>query len=78
VSRKSIKEDLTYNKIKSENDEMRKELHELRKMQYGWYGKNPKVVKKEIIVEKHFFETEINNLKKELTTINNEKNTLIS
>lgn len=53
-----------------ENAKLKKDLHELRKMEAGWFGKNKNYVKKEVIVknnhyleEKERINTEVNSFK---------------
>lgn len=36
--------------LELENADLKKQLHELRKMEAGWFGKNKNYVKKEVIV----------------------------
>ena len=63
---------------------MKKELHELRKMEAGWFGKNKNYVKKEVIVknnhyldEKEKITSDITNIKQRYSLVEREKQTLI-
>ena len=53
LSNKSIAKDLSYKHLKDENKRLRGELHELRKMQAGWFGKDK--VRKEVRIENHHY-----------------------
>lgn len=63
---------------------MKKELHELRKMEAGWFGKNKNYVKKEVIVknnhyldEKEKITSDITNINQRYSLVEREKQTLI-
>lgn len=62
--------------LEDENKMLKKELHELRKMEAGWFGKNKNYVKKEVIVknnhyldEKHKITSEVTNLRERYTAL---------
>lgn len=63
---------------------MKKELHELRKMEAGWFGKNKHYVKKEVIVKNnHYLEekekitTELNSYKDRYMSLERERDDLL-
>ena len=81
---KSYKNDhrsnLVHDNVLEENAKLRKELHELRKMESGWFGKDKNYVKKEVIVknnhyldEKEKVVTEVTNMKEKYTLLEKEK-----
>ena len=76
LSNRSIAKDLSYRNLKDENKRLRSELHELRKMQAGWFGKEK--VKKEVRIENHHYLHEKELLEKDIKTLNIERETLIS
>ena len=55
---------------------MRKELHKLRKMEAGWFGKGKKYVKKEIIVKNNHYYDEIERINSEYTSLTERYNNL--
>lgn len=48
---------------------MKKELHKLRKMEAGWFGKNKNIVKKEVIVKNNHYLDEKEKITNEVTNI---------
>ena len=54
-NKNQFRENLLRENYAEENAQLKKELHELRKMQAGWYGKNKNVVKKEILVKNNHY-----------------------
>lgn len=67
---KSQRSNYLNDQLTKENAELKKELHQLRKMEAGWFGKDKNIIKKEVIVknnhyleEKELITNEINILK---------------
>ena len=52
-----------------ENAELKKQLHELRKMEAGWFGKNKNIVKKEVIVKNNHYLDEKEKITSEVTNM---------
>lgn len=76
ISSKTHKNDLHYTDLKKENRELRKELHKLRKMEAGWFGRNKNYVKKEVIVRNNHYHDEIERINSEYTTLTERYNNL--
>lgn len=55
--------------LEDENKDLKKELHELRKMEKGWFGKNKNYVKKEVIVKNHHYLKEREKITAEVTNL---------
>lgn len=75
---------LVHKNLEEENAHLKKELHELRKLESGWFGKNKNYVKKEVIVknnhyldEKEKITSEVTNMRERHTHLEREKLTLI-
>ena len=85
MANKSIKNDITFNNVVDENKELKKELHKLRKLEAGWFGKHKNYIKKEIIIRNNHYHEEIEKITSELTiltekynNLENERNSLFS
>lgn len=84
-SRNPLKDEFINRNLKEENALMRKELHKLRKMEAGWFGKNKKFVRKEVIVknnhyleEKEYISNELTSIQKKLSLVEKEKHGLLN
>ena len=55
--------------LEEENRMLKKELHELRKMEAGWFGKNKNYVKKEVIVKNNHYLDEKLKITNEVTNL---------
>jgi hypothetical protein len=58
-STRTFKDDVTFGNLKEENKKLRRELHKLRKMEAGWFGKNKNYIKKEVYVRNNHYHEEI-------------------
>jgi lipase chaperone LimK len=56
---------------------MKKELHELRKMESGWFGKDKNYIKKEVIVKNNHYLEEKEKVTNELTTLRERHSTVV-
>lgn len=63
-----VRQNLINENLQEENAELKKELHQLRKMEAGWFGKNKNVVKKEVIVKNNHYLDEKEKISSELTS----------
>lgn len=75
---------MIHNNLEEENAMLKKELHELRKLEAGWFGKNKNYVKKEVIVknnhyldEKEKITSEVTNLRERYSLLDRERLSLI-
>ena len=75
LSNKSIAKDLSYKHLKEDNKRLRAELHELRKMQAGWFGKDK--VKKEVRIENHHYLHEKELLEQDIKTLTVERENML-
>lgn len=64
----TLRDNLIESNLREENAEMRKELHRLRKLEAGWFGKNKNFVKKEVIVKNNHYLEEKEIITNELTS----------
>jgi len=72
ITRKSVAKEVNVNRIRDENKKLKKELHRLRKIESGFFGRNSKSMIKHITIENNKYITEnkslynnINSLEKE-------------
>lgn len=76
VSSNTNREDVTFKSLKKENTELKKELHKLRKIEAGWFGKNKNYIKKEIIIKNNHYHDEIERINTEFTSLTERYNNL--
>jgi hypothetical protein len=76
LTNKSMAEQITRNQIEEENAKLKTELHKLRKIQAGWFGrkrgksvKNVYVNNTKIVNENHRLNETINNMKTQNTQL---------
>lgn len=77
-SEKTFREDITHKNLSDENAELKKELHKLRKIEAGWFGKNKNYIKKEVIIKNNHYHDEIERINSEYTTLTERYNNLES
>lgn len=82
---KSQRSNYLNDQLTKENAELKKELHQLRKMEAGWFGKDKNIVKKEVIVknnhyleEKELITNEINILKEKYSQLLADRDALLN
>ncbi len=82
---KSQRSNYLNDQLTKENAELKKELHQLRKMEAGWFGKDKNIVKKEVIVknnhyleEKELITNEINVLKEKYRQLLADRDALLN
>lgn len=82
---KSQRSNYLNDQLTKENAELKKELHQLRKMEAGWFGKDKNIVKKEVIVknnhyleEKELITNEINVLKEKYSQLLADRDALLN
>ena len=82
---KSQRSNYLNDQLTKENAELKKELHQLRKMEAGWFGKDKNIVKKEVIVknnhyleEKELITNEINVLKERYSQLLADRDALLN
>lgn len=63
--------------MEEENAKLKKELHELRKMEAGWFGKDKNYVKKEVIVKNNHYLEEKEKITNELTNLRERHTTVV-
>lgn len=64
--------------LQEENSDLRKSLHELRKIESGWFGKEKKFVKKEVIVQNVHYNQQLDELKALYTSLQLKHNELLA